>query len=207
MEVFNSQFLSQFSKLDTIQVIQFLQLLMIAGLIWIKIRDQGLARKDQENQSNVFRSLMTSMASQQQSGNERENKLAVAIEHQATESGKIGQALLLINAKVERHGLSLDDTQKIINDQHKAAMARIDGVAAQLTNEINLVKTEMKQQSPKQDEILRRLDRVVGYVEGLQLKLRTSEVTTITTLEPAPAKGFSIEAEVKKESTENDKPI
>ena len=31
----------------------------------------------------------------------------------------------------------------------------------------------------QQDEILRRLDRVTGYVEGLQIKLRTAEAAAI----------------------------
>ncbi len=58
-------------------------------------------------------------------------------------------------------------------------MTRIDSVASQLTSEIKGLKDAIGRMPGQQDEILRRLDRVTGYVEGLQIKLRTAEAAAI----------------------------
>lgn len=184
MEFLNPQFLSQYAKLDNIQVIQFLMLILIGGLAWINLRQQGLFRQSADNNSKTTSSLLTNMQTQQNQSNDRESKLATAIEHQAKESSKIGRALLLIHREQKRQGQSIDDTQNLLNAQHQAAMSRIESVATQLTSEINGIKTQISRidELPvKQDEMLRRLDRVLGYVESMRPKHRTGETTKLST--------------------------
>lgn len=186
MEIFNTQLLTQFAKLDTIQVIQFLMLILVGGMMIINFRQQGVAKQAAQQFSNTTSKLLGNMQAQSTQSNDRENKLATAIEnqakaseHQAQESGKIAQALLLINSKVVGVGDAIDDTQKLLNTQHTAAMTRIDNVASQLMNEIQGLKTVVGKLPGQQDEILRRLDRATGYMESLQIKLRTAETAAI----------------------------
>ena len=186
MEIFNTQLLTQFAKLDTIQVIQFLMLILVGGMMIINFRQQGVAKQAAQQFNNTTGKLLGTMQAQSNQSNERENKLATAIEnqakaseHQAQESGKIAQALLLINSKVVGVGDAIDDTQKLLNTQHTAAMTRIDNVASQLMNEIQGLKTVVGKLPGQQDEILRRLDRATGYMESLQIKLRTAETAAI----------------------------
>ena len=183
---FSTQLITQFSKLDTIQVIQFLMLILVGGMMIINFRQQGVAKQAAQQFNSTTGKLLGNMQAQSTQSNERENKLATAIdnqakasEHQAQESGKIAQALLLINSKVVGVGDAIDDTQKLLNTQHTAAMTRIDNVALQLTSEIKGLKDAIGRMPGQQDEILRRLDRVTGYVEGLQIKLRTAEAAAI----------------------------
>jgi hypothetical protein len=183
---FSTQLITQFAKLDTIQVIQFLMLILVGGMMIINFRQQGVAKQAAQQFNSTTGKLLGNMQAQSTQSNDRENKLATAIEnqakaseHQAQESGKIAQALLLINSKVVGVGDAIDDTQKLLNTQHTAAMTRIDSVASQLTSEIKGLKDAIGRMPGQQDEILRRLDRVTGYVEGLQIKLRTAEAAAI----------------------------
>ncbi len=183
---FSTQLITQFAKLDTIQVIQFLMLILVGGMMIINFRQQGVAKQEAQQFNSTTGKLLGNMQAQSTQSNDRENKLATAIEnqakaseHQAQESGKIAQALLLINSKVVGVGDAIDDTQKLLNTQHTAAMTRIDSVASQLTSEIKGLKDAIGRMPGQQDEILRRLDRVTGYVEGLQIKLRTAEAAAI----------------------------
>ncbi len=183
---FSTQLITQFAKLDTIQVIQFLMLILVGGMMIINFRQQGVAKQAAQQFNSTTGKLLGNMQAQSAQSNDRENKLATAIEnqakaseHQAQESGKIAQALLLINSKVVGVGDAIDDTQKLLNTQHTAAMTRIDSVASQLTSEIKGLKDAIGRMPGQQDEILRRLDRVTGYVEGLQIKLRTAEAAAI----------------------------
>lgn len=183
---FSTQLITQFSKLDTIQVIQFLMLILVGGMMIINFRQQGVAKQEAQQFSNTTSKLLGNMQAQSNQSNDRENKLATAIEnqakaseHQAQESGKIAQALLLINSKVVGVGDAIDDTQKLLNTQHTAAMTRIDNVATNLMQEIQGLKAGMLKMPEQQAEILRRLDRVTGYLELLQVKLRTAEVAAV----------------------------
>lgn len=205
MEIFNTQLLTQFAKLDTIQVIQFLMLILVGGMMIINFRQQGVAKQEAQQFSNTTSKLLGNMQAQSTQSNDRENKLATAIEnqakaseHQAQESGKIAQALLLINSKVVGVGDAIDDTQKLLNTQHTAAMTRIDNVALQLTSEIKGLKDAIGKMPGQQDEILRRLDRVTGYVEGLQIKLRTAEAAAI---KPTDVRSIEVNS-IKIESPE-----
>jgi septal ring factor EnvC (AmiA/AmiB activator) len=191
LEIFNPQLLEQFAKLDTIQVVQFLMLILVGGMMFVNIRQQGVAKDTAKHNNDTTSKLLGNMQSQSTQANERENKLAVAIEHQAQESSKIAQALLLINTKAEKNGAALDDTQALLNAQHAATMARIDSMTTQLMTEIRSVKDDVNRLPLKQDEVLRRLDRVLGYVESMRPKLRTGEISTVTTtetLKPADAR-------------------
>jgi hypothetical protein len=206
---FSTQLITQFSKLDTIQVIQFLMLILVGGMMIINFRQQGVAKQEAQQFSNTTSKLLGNMQAQSTQSNDRENKLATAIEnqakaseHQAQESGKIAQALLLINSKVVGVGDAIDDTQKLLNTQHTAAMTRIDNVALQLTSEIKGLKDAIGKMPGQQDEILRRLDRVTGYVEGLQIKLRTAEAAAIKPTDMAIVRssdgnGFKMESPEK----------
>lgn len=205
MEIFNTQLLTQFAKLDTIQVIQFLMLILVGGMMIINFRQQGVAKQAAQQFNNTTGKLLGTMQAQSNQSNDRENKLATAIEnqakaseHQAQESGKIAQALLLINSKVVGVGDAIDDTQKLLNTQHTAAMTRIDNVALQLTSEIKGLKDAIGKMPGQQDEILRRLDRVTGYVEGLQIKLRTAEAAAI---KPTDVRSIEVNS-IKIESPE-----
>lgn len=202
---FSTQLITQFSKLDTIQVIQFLMLILVGGMMIINFRQQGVAKQEAQQFNNTTGKLLGTMQAQSNQSNERENKLATAIEnqakateHQAQESGKIAQALLLINSKVVGVGDAIDDTQKLLNTQHTAAMTRIDNVALQLTSEIKGLKDAIGKMPGQQDEILRRLDRVTGYVEGLQIKLRTAEAAAI---KPTDVRSIEVNS-IKIESPE-----
>ena len=202
---FSTQLLNQFSKLDTIQVIQFLMLILVGGMMIINFRQQGVAKQAAQQFNNTTGKLLGTMQAQSNQSNERENKLATAIEnqakaseHQVQESGKIAQALLLINSKVVGVGDAIDDTQKLLNTQHTAAMTRIDNVALQLTSEIKGLKDAIGKMPGQQDEILRRLDRVTGYVEGLQIKLRTAEAAAI---KPTDVRSIEVNS-IKIESPE-----
>lgn len=202
---FSTQLITQFSKLDTIQVIQFLMLILVGGMMIINFRQQGVAKQAAQQFNNTTGKLLGTMQAQSNQSNERENKLATAIEnqakaseHQAQESGKIAQALLLINSKVVGVGDAIDDTQKLLNTQHTAAMTRIDNVALQLTSEIKGLKDAIGKMPGQQDEILRRLDRVTGYVEGLQIKLRTAEAAAI---KPTDVRSIEVNS-IKIESPE-----
>lgn len=206
---FSTQLITQFSKLDTIQVIQFLMLILVGGMMVINFRQQGVAKQAAQQFNSTTGKLLGNMQAQSNQSNERENKLATAIEnqakaseHQAQESGKIAQALLLINSKVVGVGDAIDDTQKLLNTQHTAAMTRIDNVALQLTSEIKGLKDAIGKMPGQQDEILRRLDRVTGYVEGLQIKLRTAEAAAIKPTDMAIVRssdgnGFKMESPEK----------
>ena len=205
MEIFNTQLLTQFAKLDTIQVIQFLMLILVGGMMIINFRQQGVAKQAAQQFNNTTSKLLGNMQAQSTQSNDRENKLATAIEnqakaseHQVQESGKIAQALLLINSKVVGVGDAIDDTQKLLNTQHTAAMTRIDNVALQLTSEIKGLKDAIGKMPGQQDEILRRLDRVTGYVEGLQIKLRTAEAAAI---KPTDVRSIEVNS-IKIESPE-----
>lgn len=202
---FSTQLITQFSKLDTIQVIQFLMLILVGGMMIINFRQQSVAKQAAQQFNNTTGKLLGTMQAQSNQSNERENKLATAIEnqakaseHQAQESGKIAQALLLINSKVVGVGDAIDDTQKLLNTQHTAAMTRIDNVALQLTSEIKGLKDAIGKMPGQQDEILRRLDRVTGYVEGLQIKLRTAEAAAI---KPTDVRSIEVNS-IKIESPE-----
>lgn len=202
---FSTQLITQFSKLDTIQVIQFLMLILVGGMMIINFRQQGVAKQAAQQFNNTTGKLLGTMQAQSNQSNERENKLATAIEnqakaseHQVQESGKIAQALLLINSKVVGVGDAIDDTQKLLNTQHTAAMTRIDNVALQLTSEIKGLKDAIGKMPGQQDEILRRLDRVTGYVEGLQIKLRTAEAAAI---KPTDVRSIEVNS-IKIESPE-----
>jgi hypothetical protein len=161
-------------------------LILVGGMMIINFRQQGVAKQEAQQFSNTTSKLLGNMQAQSKQSNDRENKLATAIEnqakaseHQAQESGKIAQALLLINSKVVGVGDAIDDTQKLLNTQHTAAMTRIDNVATNLMQEIQGLKAGMLKMPEQQAEILRRLDRVTGYLELLQVKLRTAEVAAV----------------------------
>lgn len=206
---FSTQLITQFSKLDTVQVIQFLITLLVAGMMILLWRQLAAQSETNKGFNKTTGTLLTNMQTQSTQSNERENKLAMAIEnqakaseHQAQESGKIAQALLLINTKVVGVGDAIDDTQKLLNAQHSAAMTRIDNVASQLTTEIQGLKAAIGKMPGQQDEILRRLDRVTGYVEGLQIKLRTAEaaaikVPDVPTVRSNEGNGFKMESSEK----------
>lgn len=183
MEILNPQFLAQYGKLDTIQIIQLLQLLMIAGLIWIKLRDQGLAKKDQENHSEVFKSLLANMQQQQAQGNEREGKLAASVDTQSKESNKIARALLLIHREQKRQGGVGDDTQRILKEQHLLEMAKLDQVLV----EMKYFKEKLPAES---NEFKRRIDTLLGHLEIVIPKIRaTNEVPKV----PTPVNGTTPE--------------
>lgn len=208
MEIFNTQLLNQFAKLDTLQVIQFLITLLVVGMMIINLRQLAAQSETNKGFTKTTGSLLENMQTQSTQSNDRENKLALAIEHQANaseqqaeESGKIAQALLLINAKVVGVGDAIDDTQKLLNTQHTAAMTRIDNVALQLKSDIKALEEVISKLPGKQDETLRRLDRVTGYLELLQVKLRTAEVAAI---KPTDVRSVEVNG-VKMDSSE--KPI
>jgi hypothetical protein len=183
---FSTQLLNQFAKLDALQVIQFVITLLVVGMMIINLRQLAAQSETNKGFTKTTGSLLQNMQTQSTQSNDRENKLATAIEnqakaseHQAQESGKIAQALLLINSKVVGVGDAIDDTQKLLNTQHTAAMTRIDNVATNLMQEIQGLKAGMLKMPEQQAEILRRLDRVTGYLELLQVKLRTAEVAAV----------------------------
>lgn len=187
MEIFNPQLLSQYAKLDSIQVVQLLMLILVGGLAWINLRQQALAKQSSDNFNKTTSQLLGNMQTQQTQSNDREGKLATAIEHGAKESNKIGRVLLLIHKEQKRQS-------SVSADQHAALMKRVEELASQMTREIN----EIRNKPDQTPEVLRRLDQLLGYVEGLRLKNRTGELAKLSTGET-----FRIESNAVRSETDN----
>lgn len=177
MDIFNPQFLSQYAKLDSIQVIQFLMLILIGGLAWINLRQQGLFRQSADNNSKTTSSLLTNMQTQQTQSNDRENKLATAIDRQATESKTVGRILMLMHKEQKRQN-------SVSGEQHTAMMKRFDELETKFTQ----LQTAINN-NPNQQEIRALMDQIRGYIENFRLKNRTSETPKLSTGEVVKIEG------------------
>lgn len=177
MDIFNPQFLSQYAKLDSIQVIQFLMLILIGGLAWIDLRQQGLFRQSADNNSKTTSSLLTNMQTQQTQSNDRENKLATAIDRQATESKTVGRILMLMHKEQKRQN-------SVSGEQHTAMMKRFDELETKFTQ----LQTAINN-NPNQQEIRALMDQIRGYIENFRLKNRTSETPKLSTGEVVKIEG------------------
>jgi len=177
LDIFNPQFLSQYAKLDSIQVIQFLMLILIGGLAWIDLRQQGLFRQSADNNSKTTSSLLTNMQTQQTQSNDRENKLATAIDRQATESKTVGRILMLMHKEQKRQN-------SVSGEQHTAMMKRFD----ELETKITQLQTAINN-NPNQQEIRALMDQIRGYIENFRLKNRTSETPKLSTGEVVKIEG------------------
>jgi hypothetical protein len=177
LDIFNPQFLSQYAKLDSIQVIQFLMLILIGGLAWINLRQQGLFRQSADNNSKTTSSLLTNMQTQQTQSNDRENKLATAIDRQATESKTVGRILMLMHKEQKRQN-------SVSGEQHTAMMKRFDELETKFTQ----LQTAINN-NPNQQEIRALMDQIRGYIENFRLKNRTSETPKLSTGEVVKIEG------------------
>lgn len=177
MDIFNPQFLSQYAKLDSIQVIQFLMLILIGGLAWINLRQQGLFRQSADNNSKTTSSLLTNMQTQQTQSNDRENKLATAIDRQATESKTVGRILMLMHKEQKRQN-------SVSGERHTAMMKRFDELETKFTQ----LQTAINN-NPNQQEIRALMDQIRGYIENFRLKNRTSETPKLSTGEVVKIEG------------------
>jgi len=177
LDIFNPQFLSQYAKLDSIQVIQFLMLILIGGLAWIDLRQQGLFRQSADNNSKTTSSLLTNMQTQQTQSNDRENKLATAIDRQATESKTVGRILMLMHKEQKRQN-------SVSGEQHTAMMKRFDELETKFTQ----LQTAINN-NPNQQEIRALMDQIRGYIENFRLKNRTSETPKLSTGEVVKIEG------------------
>lgn len=177
MDIFNPQFLSQYAKLDSIQVIQFLMLILIGGLAWINLRQQGLFRQSADNNCKTTSSLLTNMQTQQTQSNDRENKLATAIDRQATESKTVGRILMLMHKEQKRQN-------SVSGEQHTAMMKRFDELETKFTQ----LQTAINN-NPNQQEIRALMDQIRGYIENFRLKNRTSETPKLSTGEVVKIEG------------------
>jgi len=174
MEIFNPQFISQYGKLDTIQVVQLVILLLVGGMLWLNLRQQGAAKQTTQNFNDLTTKLLGNMNTQQSQSNDRENKLATAIDRSA-------RALLLIHKEQKRQGSVMDDTQETLNRYHTEVLKQIDEVKTTLTHDINEVKALVVKDPGKHEELMQSINRVLGYVEGMRLKIRTSETAKFAT--------------------------
>lgn len=177
MDIFNPQFLSQYAKLDSIQVIQFLMLILIGGLAWINLRQQGLFRQSADNNCKTTSSLLTNMQTQQTQSNDRENQLATAIDRQATESKTVGRILMLMHKEQKRQN-------SVSGEQHTAMMKRFDELETKFTQ----LQTAINN-NPNQQEIRALMDQIRGYIENFRLKNRTSETPKLSTGEVVKIEG------------------
>ncbi len=83
---FSTQLITQFAKLDTIQVIQFLMLIRVGGMMIINVRQQGVAKQAAQQFNSTTGKLLGNMQAQSAQSNDRENKLVTASENQAKAS-------------------------------------------------------------------------------------------------------------------------
>lgn len=199
-QILDAQLLNSYAKLDTLQVIQLIMLMAQGGLIAIVWRLTGASKSQNDNFNKTTGSLLGNMQTQQNQSNERENKLAQAIdrqaassEMQANESKTVGRILMLMHKEQKRQNT-------VSVEQHTALMKRFDDLATQIT----ALKAEVNN-APDQTEILKRLDQILGYVESMRLKNRTGESSKLSTGEvfKVPDARSDSENGFKLEASEN----
>ena len=203
-QIFSPQLIDSYNQLDTIQVVQLMMLVVLVGLIVILWRVVGNQKSQNEDFNKTTGTLLSNMQTQAAQANDRENKLAQAIDRQADnslvqagESNKIAKALLLIHREQKRQGA-------VSAEQHAALMKRVDDMSKQMTTELQSLKSELYSKPDQTAEVLRRLDQIIGYVEGLRLKNRTSEAAKLSTGEVFKVDGARSDAAsgYKLEATE-----
>lgn len=184
MDIFNPQFVSQFAKLDSIQSMMLILLVLIGGLLVVNIRQQGVTKQSSEASNKTTMQLLDTMQTQSTQSNARETVLAEANKLQAEATDKVARVLMLIHKEQKRHSTAQDDTQKLIQQLHDKEMAKFDEVLT----ELRIVKTTVDQQPVVNIEIKSRLDRMLGHLEMLLPRIRiTSEVPKATdTAIPSP---------------------
>lgn len=180
-QIFNPDLIDSYSHLDTVQIVQLMILVVLVGLIFILWRFVGNQKSQNDDFNKMTGSLLSTMQTQATQNNERENKLAQAIDRQAEssqmqagESNKIAKALMLIHREQKRQGV-------VSAEQHEALMKRVDALGQQVTQELSNLKTELYSKPGQLHEVLRRLDILTGYMESLRLKNRTSETNKLST--------------------------
>lgn len=179
-QTFSPQLLDSFGQLNSIQIIQLMMLVALGGLLLILWRFVGNQKSQNENFKQTTDTLLSTMQTQSSQSDKRENKLAEAIdrqaassEMQANESKTVGRILMLMHKEQKRQNT-------VSVEQHAVLLKRFDELASQIT----ALKAEVKSEAnnaPDQAEVLRRLDQILGYVESMRLKNRTSDVPKLST--------------------------
>lgn len=183
----NNEAMAGFAKLDTIQALQLMMTLLIGGLMVNMLFQQRNNKSAADGFNRMITQLLSTMTDQSTKANDREMKLADVNQLQAQATEKVAKALLIINREQQRQGKRQDELFEVMSN---------------LTGAINTLVESVNRLPGKHDEMLSQMKIILGYVEGIRLKLQTREAQKMGTNEmPAVQPVIVSPTDVRTESS------